>query len=433
MEAATFSHLDVALKIGLALGVGLFVGLEREWAHKETGVRTFSIVTLFGMLTGLWAPQFMIAALAAGFLLVALINVQSLIRDTSLEMTTSAALLVTMLLGGFIGTGHYFTAVASAILMTALLAWKEGLTRFAGGLQPAEIRSAILLGLLSFVVFPLLPDSFVDPWGLLNARQAWIIVVVIASLGFGNYVLLRMYGMRGTYYSAFLGGLVNSTAAAAELANRFPQDNDSSAPVISIVMLTSVAMFLRNLVILAVFAPASVGIAMLPLATMGIGALAIVWARRDPSEAVKTQLCLASPVSLAHVLKFAGLFVALSVAGTLAQRDFGSLGFLALSVIGGLASSASTTATAAALNASGKISAYDAGVAVVFTSMASVLVDLPIVFRQVSERRGRYRLSTVSLLLIVCGLAVLGITQSNSRTIQNETARIMKVLGEAKP
>ena len=80
-----------------------------------------------------------------------------------LKITTSAALLVTLMLGALIGQGHDLTAVTSAIVMTMLLAWKEGLSRFAGGLQPEEIRSAVLLGLLTFVIYPLLPEDIIDP------------------------------------------------------------------------------------------------------------------------------------------------------------------------------------------------------------------------------------------------------------------------------
>jgi hypothetical protein len=98
------------------------------------------------------------------------------------------------------------------------LAWKLELQKFAGGLTLEEIRSAVLLGLLGFVIYPVIPDRFVDPWQLINPRAAWVIVIVIAGFGFANYVLLKLYGTRGVYLSAFLGGLVNSTAAAAELA-----------------------------------------------------------------------------------------------------------------------------------------------------------------------------------------------------------------------
>ena len=73
------------------------------------------------------------------------------------------------------------------------------------------------------------------------------------------------------------------------------------------------------------------------------------------------------------------LFVALAVAGTLAQEvNLGTLGFLTFSSAGGLVSSASTTATAAALAAAGKISPNNAvSMAAVLTSMASASVDVP--------------------------------------------------------
>ena len=54
--------------------------------------------------------------------------------DRSLEITTSAALIVNYMLGVLVGLGHIFTPVAGAIVMTMLLAWKTELSRFAGGL-----------------------------------------------------------------------------------------------------------------------------------------------------------------------------------------------------------------------------------------------------------------------------------------------------------
>lgn len=39
---------------------------------------------------------------------------------------------------------------------------------------------------------------------------------MIAGLAFINYVLLKIYGTPGIYFSGFLGGLVNSSAAAAQ-------------------------------------------------------------------------------------------------------------------------------------------------------------------------------------------------------------------------
>jgi uncharacterized membrane protein (DUF4010 family) len=120
-----------------------------------------------------------------------------------------------------------------------------------------------------------------------------------------------------------------------------------------------------------------------------------------------------------HVLRFAALFVAIAAAGSLAQRYLGTLGFLALSVAGGLVSSASTTATAATLAAAGKISPDAAGMAAVLTSMASAVVDMPIVYRQIRDSAVFYRLAGVSVLVLVIGLSVMTLGQSESHAIQH--------------
>jgi hypothetical protein len=78
------------------------------------------------------------------------------------------------LLSVLVGPGHIFTPVAGAIVMTRLLAWKTELKRFAGDLQPSEIRGAVSLGLIGFVIYPVLPNRFVDPWQLFNPSDAWI-------------------------------------------------------------------------------------------------------------------------------------------------------------------------------------------------------------------------------------------------------------------
>ncbi|MDB5298189.1 MAG: magnesium transporter accessory protein, partial [Phycisphaerales bacterium] len=172
-----FQYNVVASKVALSAGIGLLVGLEREWARKEIGVRTFAIAGLLGMLTSLLDPLYVAAALLAILVMIGFLNAHSLLRDRSLELTTSVCLVVTFFLGALVGQSHYFTAATSAIVVVMLLAWKLELERLAGALRPEEIRGAVLLGLLSVVVYPLLPDHFVDAWGLLNPQQAWVTVV----------------------------------------------------------------------------------------------------------------------------------------------------------------------------------------------------------------------------------------------------------------
>jgi len=164
MLVTHFPPDEIALKLSTSLSIGLLVGLEREWANKDVGVRTFALVSLLGMATALLELSLTIGGLFAVVVLVAAMNTRSMLVNRSLEITTSAALLVTYVLGALVGLGHLFTPVACAILMTMLLAWKTELQRFAGGIRTEEIRSAVLLGLLGFVIYPILPNKFIDPW-----------------------------------------------------------------------------------------------------------------------------------------------------------------------------------------------------------------------------------------------------------------------------
>jgi uncharacterized membrane protein (DUF4010 family) len=403
-----FPPFEVATKIAIALAIGLLVGLERQWSQKDVGVRTFSITALLGCLSVLVSMQLAAICLAGVVILVAFLNGRSLLVDRSLEMTTSVALIVTFILGGLAGQGHLFTPTTSAILMTMLLAWKTELQRFAGDLKLTEIRGAVLLGLIGFVIYPLLPNRFIDSWHLLNPRQSWLIVIIVAGLGFANYVLLRIFSNRGLYYTAILGGLVNSTATAAELASTVASgQSDANNTIVALVLLTSVAMFVRNLVILAIFAPASLSIATWPLLAMTVGAVIFAWKERERGEERAKSLSLDSPVSLRRVLNLGGLFVIMEIVGTIGARYFGKFGFLALSLLGGMVSSASTTAAAATMAIHGKLSPDVAGVATVFASIASALVNLPLVQRQ-SHNKGLTRtLAAISLLLVATGLIVL--------------------------
>ena len=188
---------SIALKIAVAVGIGMLIGLERNWSHKEVGIRTFSIVSLTGMLAVQVSNSLVAGGLAAVCLLVLIFNVRSFLTDRNTEITTSAALIACYILGVLTGMGHIFTPVAGTIVITMLLAWKTELSKFAGGLETSEIRSAILLGLIGFVIYPLLPNRYVDRWQLFNPSDAWISIIAIAGIGFLNYVLLKIFSSKG--------------------------------------------------------------------------------------------------------------------------------------------------------------------------------------------------------------------------------------------
>jgi uncharacterized membrane protein (DUF4010 family) len=403
IESIHFPATPIALKMAIAVLIGMLVGMEREWSNKDVGVRSFAIVALLGMLASVIGVNVAIASLIGVLLLVAAMNARSILTDRSLEITTSAALIVNYLLGVLVGLGHIFTPVAGAIVMTMLLAWKTELSRFAGGLQPSEIRSAVLLGLIGFVIYPVLPNRYVDPWQLFNPSDAWISVIAIAGIGFVNYVLLRIYSTRGLYLGAVFGGLVNSSATVAELASR-AQETGMITRTTTLCLLTTIAMFARNLILATLFSPRSLSATLVPLLAMTLVAGFWIWRDRAIEDKLAGSLTLNSPISLAKVVWFGLLFIVIQVVGTLLTRFFGSYGMLATGIFGGLVSSASTTAAASTMAMHGKISAALAGSTTVLTSLASAAVNLPIVWRATNNKAVVRRLTMEMASVVATGI-----------------------------
>jgi uncharacterized membrane protein (DUF4010 family) len=158
----TFPPIDVSIKLAIATGIGLLVGLEREWSQKELGSRTFTITAILGMLSVLAGSMTAAIAFAGVLLIILLAGLQSFHQGKPVETTTAGALILTFVLGLLVGQGHHYTPVAVAIIATFFLAAKPTLTHFAGSLKQSEVRGAVLLGLIGFVIYPILPDKPVD-------------------------------------------------------------------------------------------------------------------------------------------------------------------------------------------------------------------------------------------------------------------------------
>ena len=393
-------------RITVSLAVGLLIGLEREWAHKDVGLRTFALACLTGTLAWMIRPDLVIVSFLAMVVAVVFLNWRSLVKDRSLEMTTSIALLATHLLGILIGQGSFLLATAIGITMTFLLAWKAEMTRFATALSLEELRSVVLFGLLSFVIYPLLPPGYVDRWKLINLRAAWVAVIVISAIGFVNYILLRLYGMRGVQYTGFLGGLVNSTATVAEVGRRLDVEKEGlSRSLLDTMLLSNAAMLLRNGAILAAFYPRGLLHGWLAVGLMMVVTFLLVFARRgtDPVEPSRG-VSLEFPFSLRQALGFGFLFLVISAGINLAERWIGTAGLYGIAFLGGLVSSASTSAALAILATQGRATEMTAGVSVVLTSMASLIFHIPVA--RLASRSGRFawQLAGRSFVILFAGL-----------------------------
>jgi uncharacterized membrane protein (DUF4010 family) len=272
------------------------------------------------------------------------------------------------------------------------------------------LRSAVLLAILSFIIYPVLPAQPVGPYGLVQLQETWATVLLIAALGFVNYVLWKIYGPRSIDITSFLGGLVNSTAAVAELSNRVSEAGEGFVkPAYRGVMLATGAMLVRNALILAILALQAFAYSLVPLLIM-LAATAILLrfgSAIDTTSELPPDLKLEQPFSLKAALKFGVIFLVLSIAGVLAQRSLGVYGFYAVSIAGGLLSSASAVAAAGTAAAHHQVSFLVAANGAVLAALTSVLINIPIVARAGGQPKLTRPLARA--LLIVTALGVLGL------------------------
>ena len=408
LPSAEWPYLQILIRLVLSLALGLLIGLERERRGKEAGLRTFGFICLLGAMGGTLGVAFSLMVLALVGVLVVLLNVQTLRANQGTELTTSAAMLITCMSGILCGQGHTISPAATMVGVTALLAWKEGLAGFTTGLSEKELRSAIMLAILAIVIYPALPVGAVGPWNLLDPKAAWVAVILIAGIGFVNYILWKVYGARGTELSGFLGGLINSNFTVIEMCSRLQQDStkfiDSAYRGI---LLATTAMVMRNAGILLILAPLAL-IGSLPafLLMMASSLILVLWNYRQgnrivPDDAPDINFDL--PFSLPLALKYGAVFLILHVVGGLTQRFFGDVGFYVVSVIGGLLSSASAVAAAATLASQGHLSPTVAGNGAVIASFTSLAFSLSFVLRS----RNRALIGRLSLAIVCVALAGL--------------------------
>jgi len=411
--SVTWAYVPAIQKLALALALGLFVGMERERRGKQAGLRTFALVCLLGAMGGILGTAYALAALGLLGIIVLLITMVAFREDRDIEVTTSVTICVVGFIGVLCGLGHTLTPLAVGIVVAALLSWKEHMVPFFTGLTEEEVRSAILLGIIAFVIYPGLPEGTIDPWGLVNIRTAWVTVIMIAALGFVNYILLKQYGSKGIELTGFLGGLINTKVTTVELSRRAKENVALADAAFGGVLLSRASMVLRNGFIMMVLSTQAFLIAVPAFALMLVGSVSFLvrrFIRKDDqtqeNEGESLNLRIEAPFSLQSVLKFGVIFLVLQITGILAERAFGSFGFYIVTAIGGMFSSASAVSSAAALAANGSITPFAAGIGAIIASIISSAVDVMLVSR-LTENPALSRRLTVGIAWI-CGLGLLG-------------------------
>jgi uncharacterized membrane protein (DUF4010 family) len=330
-------------QLGIALGLGLLVGLQRERTNARlAGFRTFPLITVFGTICALLAQTFggwVVAAGMAGLIgLLIMGNLRSDQAEVDPGLTSEIAMLVMFAIGAFLAMEKTAPAIALGGTVAVLLHLKPEMHRFAARLGKRDFKAVMQFALISLVILPVLPNEYHGPYAVLNPFKIWLMVVLIVGISLGGYIIYKILGPRaGTLASGLLGGLISSTATTVSYARSSKQTPGSVAMATFVITMASAVVFARVLALIGATAPAFLSTAWPPLAVMmgwfGVLAMGCWIARRGGSSSMPEQ---ENPSELKPALLFAGVYAVVLVATAAAKDHFGQNGLYAVAVLSGL-------------------------------------------------------------------------------------------------
>jgi uncharacterized membrane protein (DUF4010 family) len=398
----------------IALGIGLLIGADRERRKGEgpsraaAGIRTFTIVALAGAAGHEIGGEVLLTAIVAGIAALAALSYwRSGAEDPGL--TTEATLLLTTLLGA-LAMVHPALAAGTGVVVAALLHSREKLHRFVrSALTEQELRDAIIFAGASLVVLPLLPGEPLDPFGVLDLRLIWVIVILVMAVSAAGYIAVRLLGARyGLPLAGLASGFVSSTATIGAMAARVKEKPDLLRPAAAGAVLSTVATLVELALLLAATSMPTLAALALPLVCAGIaavlyGGLFTLWALRHASVDDDKPGRAFNPVT---ALTFAATLAVILVVSAALQAWLGETGIVIAGGVAGLADAHSAAVSAASLVAAQKMTALQAVLPVLTAFTTNTITKIVLAFTSGSRA---FALAVVPGLLLVVAAAWAGV------------------------
>jgi len=342
----TMIHLAVALLLGA------IVGLERGWGAREqqsgeriAGIRTFALVGLLGGLSAVladaitpWAFPVLLASVVA-MAIVGYSQRLEHIRDFSI--TGLVGLVLTFCFGAVAVAVDPVVATAAAVITAIILDNKEDIHNWLSRLKAHELDAALRLLLITVVLLPLLPDEEMGPGGVLNPREIWWMVVMIASISFVGYFAMRVVGThRGILFTGLFAGLSSSTALTLHFARQSAQAPELTPQFATGILVACGTMFPRILVYCFVINRELLSSLTLPVLTMALllyGPAVLIWRHHAQHPESSEPPLKTNPLELKSALLFGLLLTAILIMGEFLTRWVGDSGIYVLAAVSGIA------------------------------------------------------------------------------------------------
>ena len=405
---------SVIMKLAVALGIGLLIGAERERrkgqgpSRSPAGIRTFAVMSLAGAVSFAVGGEILLAVTTAGAILLTA-TAYFRFRSDDPGLTTEIALILTALLGG-LSMRQPAVAAGVAVVLTALLAARPLMHHFVRSvLTERELTDGLIFAGATLVALPLLPDQPMGPYGALNPRSIWIVVILVMAISAAGYILVRILGDRfGLALAGFASGFISSIATIGAMGARVTITPAVLCAAVAGAVLSTVATIVQMCAVLAATSMTVLREMSIPLFCAGL--VAASYAAFFTIKAVRGTKGIDSHAGRAFSFSSAIIF-ALTLSGILVvsatlRENFGEIGLIVGAALAGFADTHSAAVSIASLVASGKMSPADA-ISPILVALSTNTVSKIIVSWTSGGRP--YALRLIPGLLLVASAAWAGV------------------------
>ncbi|MDN3724425.1 MgtC/SapB family protein [Aequorivita sp. SDUM287046] len=337
------------ITLGIAFGLGLLVGLQREKSdHEMAGVRTFTLISILGVLAGFLTRDFENAFILPcfGIAITALMLMANYLKakkepDTNVGQTTEVAVLLMFAIGSYLVLGNQFIAVVVGGALAVLLYVKETLHNFIDKLKEKDISAIMTFVGISLVILPILPDKTFGPLNVLNPREIWLMVTLIVGISILGYFVYKWVGKKaGMISNGILGGVISSTATTVSYA-RNSKSNKALGKMSAFVIMAAVTVsIIRVIVEIGIVVPEKLPALIVPFLILFVfmSVLSIILFYTISKEENEEEMPEPkNPAQFKSAFIFGLLYALILLAVAYTEEEFGNSGLYIVSIVGGLA------------------------------------------------------------------------------------------------
>lgn len=368
-------------KLILSLILGAAIGLERE-SYEESqsrgvkragglGIRTFSLISLLGAVSGLLYPNYFNLFLTINITFMALLISYYIIGSFFFKdngMTTEIAIIFSYLTGIFISLGIFPVEliIALNVVIILILSRKQKIQEIVVNINRAEINAFISYAIIALVILPFLPNNgynlshvptlgkilsgygfklaLIENIEIINPFKLWTIVALITGIDVVGYTLERTIGQKkGWLLTSFIGGFVSSTATTQSLALRSKKMNNINL-LVSAAILSNLASFFQLFLLISLLSSpllikSTLFIVSIVTSSLLLSLFFFIQSKKNPQENLaetKEALQQKKIFSIVPALKFAVLFLLIRFFSKIALIFFGNKGLYLASAFAAL-------------------------------------------------------------------------------------------------